>query len=130
MDGGACELYGYFSRLYILHYCSLSNACTLFTEAWESGGHLELRLAFSPDQPHKVYVQQLIGRDGADLWRLLSVDNAHLYVCGDARHMARDVHQAMLMLVRRHGNVCESEAVAFVAELERLGRYQRDVWIT
>ena len=70
-DGGACELYGYISRLHFPHYCSLINARTLFTEAWEGGGHLELRLAFSRDQPQKVYVQHLIERDGADLWRLL-----------------------------------------------------------
>lgn len=107
-------------------------ACIAFMqerEMWESGGHLELRLAFSRDHSQKVYVQHLIRRDGADLWRLLSVDKAHLYVCGDARHMARDVHHAVLALVRRHGNLCESEAAAFVPELERLGRYQKHVWI-
>ena len=46
------------------------------------------------------------------------------------RHIARNVRQAVLTFVRRHGNVSESEATAVVAEFECLGRYQRNVWIT
>ena len=43
------------------------------TEQWVSDGMLELRTAFSRDQPNKLYVQDLISEDGEQLWQLIEV---------------------------------------------------------
>ena len=87
----------------------------------------ELDLAFSRDQPQKVYVQDLMRRRGAELWRWLQ-DGAHVYVCGDARQMAKDVDCAIHQVVAQHGNLDLDAARAYVRELSTTKRYQRDVY--
>ena len=55
-------------------------------------------------------------------------DGAHVYVCGDAQHMAKDVERALIDIVAAHGARSTNEAVAFVTELKKAGRYQTDVY--
>jgi sulfite reductase (NADPH) flavoprotein alpha-component len=55
-------------------------------------------------------------------------DGAHLYVCGDAKRMAKDVERALVDIVAQHGARNTSQAIAFVAELKKQGRYQQDVY--
>jgi len=93
-------------------------------------GQLELRTAFSRDQAHKIYVQDLLRSDASALWRLLDVDRAHLYVCGDARHMASDVHRALMDILRQQAGLTDQLADRYLTELEAAGRYQKDVWVT
>jgi sulfite reductase alpha subunit-like flavoprotein len=93
-------------------------------------GVLTLRTAFSRDQDRKVYVQDLLRADADDIWQLLSGKLAHFYVCGDAKQMASDVHRALIDIAKDKGHLTETDAVQFVLELETLGRYQKDVWIT
>ena len=100
------------------------------SEHWVEEGHLELRAAFSRDQPHKVYVQDLLRGDASALWRLLDVDKAHLYICGDARHMASDVHRALLDILRQEAGLSDQSADQYLTDLETAGRYQKDVWVT
>jgi sulfite reductase (NADPH) flavoprotein alpha-component len=64
---------------------------------------------------------------GRDLWAWLA-DGAHLYVCGDAQRMAKDAERALVDIVAQHGVRTADEAVAFVADLKRKGRYQQDVY--
>ncbi len=64
---------------------------------------------------------------GRDLWAWLA-DGAHVYVCGDAQRIANDVERALVEIVAQHGARTAEEAVAFVAELKRKGRYQQDVY--
>ena len=64
---------------------------------------------------------------GAELWRWLE-RGAHLYVCGDAKRMARDVDEALRRSCAAHGGMSGDAADAYVAELARAGRYQRDVY--
>lgn len=89
-----------------------------------------MRTAFSRDQQRKVYVQDLIREDGDNIWQLLNARSAHVYVCGDAKLMAADVHRALVDIVRLKGQMTEDEAVEYAAKLESVGRYQKDVWIT
>jgi len=100
------------------------------TESWVQAGQLELRTAFSRDQAHKIYVQDLLRSDASALWRLLDVDRAHLYVCGDARHMASDVHRALMDILRQQAGLTDQLADRYLTELEAAGRYQKDVWVT
>lgn len=86
-----------------------------------------LTLAWSRQGPDKIYVQDRMREVGADLWRWLA-DGAHVYVCGDARRMAKDVERALVEVVSKQGMRSADEAVAFVQALERNGRYQADVY--
>ena len=63
-----------------------------------------------------------------DLYKMLYEDGAYLYVCGDARNMARDVHANLLLIIEREGNMGSQEAVDFVKNLQNRNRYQLDVW--
>ena len=64
---------------------------------------------------------------GRDLWSWLA-DGAHVYVCGDALHMAKDVERALVDVVAKFGARSIDDAIAFVAELKKAGRYQTDVY--
>lgn len=83
--------------------------------------------AFSRDQAHKVYVQHRIAERGEALWQWLE-KGAHLYVCGDAERMAKDVHQALLDVVKQYGSKDEEAAAAYLEQLRRDKRYQKDVY--
>ncbi|AIX49109.1 sulfite reductase subunit alpha [Pantoea sp. PSNIH1] len=84
-------------------------------------------LAWSRDQAEKVYVQDKIRAKGAEVWRWIE-EGAHLYVCGDANRMAKDVEQALLDVVVEHGGMDRETADEFLSELRIERRYQRDVY--
>lgn len=86
-----------------------------------------LEVAFSRDMKEKVYVQHRLLEHAAELYAWLEA-GAHIYVCGDEKHMAHDVHAALLSIVKQQRNVSDEEAVAYVAQLQEDGRYQRDVY--
>jgi len=86
-----------------------------------------LDVAFSRDQKRKVYVQHRMEEAGAELWDWLH-DGAFFYVCGDASRMAPDVHEALLCIAEKHGRLTRDEATAFLDELRKEKRYQRDVY--
>jgi sulfite reductase (NADPH) flavoprotein alpha-component len=85
-----------------------------------------LSLAWSRDDKEKFYVQDRMRQVGGDLWQWLS-DGAHFYVCGAVR-MGQDVERAMVDIVAEHGRKSSSEAIAFVTDLKKRGRYQADVY--
>lgn len=84
-------------------------------------------LAWSRDQKHKIYVQDKLREKGAELWRWIQ-EGAHIYVCGDASRMAKDVEQALLEVVAEHGGMDTETADEFLSELRVERRYQRDVY--
>lgn len=86
-----------------------------------------LSLAFSRDQAQKVYVQDRICEQGAELWRWLQ-DGAKLYICGDASHMAKDVDQALRQVAQIHGGLGVEGAVEYWRQLSEQKRYLRDVY--
>ena len=86
-----------------------------------------LSLAWSRDGDEKFYVQDRMLQVGAELWSWIA-GGAHVYVCGDAQRMAKDVERALIDIVAMHGARSINEAVAFVAELRKAGRYQTDVY--
>ncbi|EGT4253554.1 NADPH-dependent assimilatory sulfite reductase flavoprotein subunit [Citrobacter amalonaticus] len=84
-------------------------------------------LAWSRDQKEKVYVQDKLREQGAELWRWIN-DGAHIYVCGDANRMAKDVEQALLDVIAEFGAMDAESADEFLSELRVERRYQRDVY--
>ena len=86
-----------------------------------------LDTAFSRDQAHKIYVQHRMLEHSAELWAWLE-EGAHLYVCGDAEKMARDVDRGLAYIVAKEGRMDAAAAKAYLARLAREGRYQRDVY--
>jgi sulfite reductase (NADPH) flavoprotein alpha-component len=86
-----------------------------------------LTLAWSRDAKDKIYVQDRMRDVGRDLWAWLA-GGAHVYVCGDAKRMAKDVEAALIDVVAMFGVRSTNEAIGFVTEMKRSGRYQQDVY--
>jgi sulfite reductase (NADPH) flavoprotein alpha-component len=86
-----------------------------------------LSLAWSRDGNEKFYVQDRMRQEGRELWAWIA-DGAHIYVCGDAKRMAKDVEHALIDIVASCGARNTDEAIAFVGELKKRGRYQADVY--
>jgi sulfite reductase (NADPH) flavoprotein alpha-component len=86
-----------------------------------------LTLAWSRDGKEKTYVQHRMREVARDLWSWIG-DGAHIYVCGDALRMAKDVDSVLTEIVAQQGGRTPTEAVKFIAELKVQGRYQADVY--
>jgi sulfite reductase (NADPH) flavoprotein alpha-component len=96
-------------------------------EARKRGALQRLDVAFSRDQERRVYVQERLGEQGAELYRWLE-GGAYFYVCGDAERMAPDVNAALIGVVAEHGARSREAAEEYVAELVSARRYLRDVY--
>ena len=95
---------------------------------WQKNNFLtRLDLAFSRDQAEKIYVQNRMLENAAELWAWLEA-GAHFYVCGDASRMAKDVDAALHKIVETVGGRSAEEAKAYIARLKTDKRYQRDVY--
>jgi len=90
-------------------------------------GVLKLHTAFSRDQEHKVYVQHLLDQNHQEIWDVLS-SNGHLYICGDAKNMARDVHSTLVKILINKGEMDTAGAEDYIKRLQSKGRYSADVW--
>lgn len=93
----------------------------------EDGVLTKLDVAFSRDTEEKVYVQHRMLEKSRELFEWLQ-DGAHVYVCGDEKHMAHDVHAALLSIIKQEGGLSDEEAAAYLAEMQQQQRYQRDVY--
>jgi sulfite reductase (NADPH) flavoprotein alpha-component len=98
-----------------------------FTGLKATGVLTRLSLAWSRDGKEKFYVQDRMREVGAELWSWIA-DGAHIYVCGDAKRMAKDVEGALIEIVAQHGVRTTDQAIAFVADLKKQDRYQQDVY--
>jgi len=92
-----------------------------------SGLLTRLSLAWSRDGDKKFYVQDRMREVGREVWTWLA-EGAHVYVCGDAKRMAKDVERALVDIIAQFGARSTDEAISFVAELKKKGRFQQDVY--
>lgn len=100
---------------------------TEWQQALKNGSLHRIDLAFSRDQAEKRYVQHRLLEQGRSLYEWLDA-GAHLYVCGDANRMAKDVHKALVATVSEHGSRSTEDAEAWLNQLIQQGRYARDVY--
>ena len=97
-------------------------------EAFQNDGILNrMDLAWSRDQKQKIYVQDLMLTEGAEMWKWFQ-EGAAFYVCGDASRMAKDVDAALHSIAQDHGKLSAEDAAAFIAQLKKDKRYLRDVY--
>lgn len=97
-------------------------------QRWLKDGVLtKMDVAFSRDTERKVYVQHRMLENSAQLYQWLQ-EGASVYVCGDKQQMAADVHSALQTILVREGGMSEEEAAAYLADLQKQKRYQRDVY--
>ncbi len=92
-----------------------------------SGLLTRLSLAWSRDGEKKFYVQDRMRELGREVWTWLA-EGANIYICGDAKRMAKDVERALVDIVAQFGARSTDEAVSFVGELKKKGRFQQDVY--
>ena len=93
----------------------------------KSGLLNKIDLAFSRDQEQKIYVQDRIREQGEALYAWLE-KGAHFYICGDANRMAKDVHQALIDVIKTHGGKDDEQAEQYLKDLRNSHRYQKDVY--
>jgi sulfite reductase (NADPH) flavoprotein alpha-component len=108
------------------------SACDFFysdeLNAMKTSGLLtRMSLAWSRDGEKKFYVQDRMREVGRELWSWLA-EGANVYICGDAKRMAKDVERALVDIVAQHGARTIDEAVSFIADLKKKGRFQQDVY--
>lgn len=97
-------------------------------QKWLSEGVLtKMDVAFSRDTEEKVYVQHRMLEHSKELFEWLE-EGAAFYVCGDKNNMAKDVQNALLEIIEKEGGKSREEAEAYLAEMKKQKRYQRDVY--
>ncbi|MBN8866028.1 MAG: assimilatory sulfite reductase (NADPH) flavoprotein subunit [Solirubrobacterales bacterium] len=96
-------------------------------DLFRSGVLDQFDLAFSRDSAEKVYVQDRLRRRGREVYSWLE-EGAFVYVCGDANHMAPDVHAALVDIVAEHGGQDSDGAEEYLSEMRRSHRYRLDVY--
>ena len=97
---------------------------------WQKDGKLHrLDLAFSRDQADKIYVQTRMQEQARDIWAWIQ-SGAYVYVCGDAKRMAKDVHQCLIDIARDQGGMKPQDAATFINDtlMKKERRYLRDVY--
>ncbi|MDN3508100.1 MAG: sulfite reductase, partial [Simkaniaceae bacterium] len=99
-----------------------------FLETLSQEKKLRLDLAFSRDQNHKIYVQDLIRENGKDVWEWIDKKNATLYLCGDAKQMAKAVNMALHDIAQAHGGHTIQTATDYIKQLRKNKRCLMDVY--
>ena len=97
-------------------------------QKWIKDGVLtRMDVAFSRDQEEKVYVQHRMQAHSKELFEWLQ-EGAVVYICGDEKHMAHDVHQTLIDIIEKEGGLSREQAESYLADLQQNKRYQRDVY--
>ncbi|KAJ3639015.1 hypothetical protein Zmor_024825 [Zophobas morio] len=116
----------------VLYYgCRTSNHEFLYKEEimhyYKEKVITKLYLAFSRDQEEKVYVTHLLKKNSKELMKYME-NGAYIFICGDGKRMAKDVHQVICSVVQERKVFNEKETVEYVQKLQREGRILQDVW--
>ncbi|MCM3403942.1 assimilatory sulfite reductase (NADPH) flavoprotein subunit [Cytobacillus oceanisediminis] len=97
-------------------------------QKWLKDGVLtKLDVAFSRDGDEKVYVQHRMQENSKELFQWLQ-EGAAVYICGDEKNMAHDVHNALIDIIEKEGGISRDQASEYLADMQKNKRYQRDVY--
>ena len=97
-------------------------------QKWLKTGVLtKMDVAFSRDTDEKVYVQDRMREQSGELYEWLQ-EGAAVYICGDEKNMAHDVHNTLIEIIEKEGNMSHADAQAYLEEMQQNKRYQRDVY--
>lgn len=97
-------------------------------QKWMKEGVLtKMDVAFSRDMAEKVYVQHRMLENSNELFKWLE-EGAAVYICGDEKHMAKDVHNTLITIIETEGGMTLEQAEAYLADMQQQKRYQRDVY--
>jgi sulfite reductase (NADPH) flavoprotein alpha-component len=97
-------------------------------QSWKETGVLnKVSLAFSRDQEEKIYVQHRMKEEAAELWEWIN-NGAYIAICGAKIPMSKDVEQALIDIISKHGNLSHDAATGYLNQLGKDGRYSKDVW--
>jgi sulfite reductase (NADPH) flavoprotein alpha-component len=97
-------------------------------QKWVKDGVLtKMDVAFSRDTEEKVYVQHRMLEQSKELFAWLQ-EGAAVYICGDEKNMAHDVHQTLIDIIEKEGGMSHEEAEQYLADMQQQKRYQRDVY--
>ena len=107
-------------RLELVHWGRLSMIAVTITWPCVTADHACKYAGLAPHQQCPFLCAE-------EVWALLE-RGGHVYVCGDAKHMARDVHRALIELIQRQAGCSGTQAETRLKQLADTGRYQRDVW--
>lgn len=103
----------------------------LYQVEWQnylkSGLLTRMDVAFSRDQAEKIYVQDRLKEQASEVFSWLE-RGAHLYICGDANRMAKDVHQTLIEIISEQGGLSSEQAEQYLKDLRSNKRYQKDVY--
>ncbi|WP_246145578.1 diflavin oxidoreductase [Bacillus rubiinfantis] len=98
-----------------------------FEQYQQDGVLTKIDTAFSRDTEKKVYVQHKMLENSKELFEWME-NGAYFFVCGDKSRMAKDVHNALIEVFEKEGAMSREDAEAYVNDLQKQGRYQRDVY--
>lgn len=97
-------------------------------QKWLKEGVLSrMDVAFSRDLAEKVYVQHLMLEKSEELYQWLK-EGANVYVCGDEKRMAKDVHHTLITILEQEGGMSYEEAEVYLKDMRQQKRYQRDIY--
>ena len=118
---------------HVLFYGCRNESDFLYKDEWpvyakSLGDAFEMHVAYSrvPGEK-KVYVQDLMKEHTDEIFQLL-MDGGFIYVCGDAKGMARGVHQTFIEILVQKMQILEGEAAEMLKMFRTAGRYQEDIW--
>jgi sulfite reductase (NADPH) flavoprotein alpha-component len=95
--------------------------------AWERRGFVRLDLAFSRDQPEKIYVQHRMRESAKDFYAWLE-DGAEIFICGDKGKMAADVQRELARIIETEGGRTPEQAAEYVTAMKKSHRLKLDVY--
>ena len=99
-----------------------------FDKMQQDGLLTQITCAFSRDQTHKIYVQHRLLENAAGIWKWIDSEGGQIFVCGDAKRMAKDVDAALRKIVQEQGGMSVDAANEYVEKLKNEKRYKRDVY--
>ncbi|KAI9795232.1 MAG: NAPDH-dependent diflavin reductase [Piccolia ochrophora] len=111
--------------------CRNKGADYFYKDEWEELGQslsLGVFAAFSRDQRHKIYVQDIIREQSPKVFQLLHQRAGIVYICGSSGKMPQAVREALIEVFQAEGGMEREASEAYLLSMEKEGRYKQETW--